>query len=290
MHRARLPLLLVIALAGCRQEPAPEAPAPAAPAPVVEAPATTPAAVPEAPAAGQVPRAFLCRGNEPFWSLDISAASALLKTPEAETPLSGELKATPTGAYTFRGADEDEPTAVVEAMITPGQCFDTMADGPASPFGAVVMLADGNKGNGCCTAEFGLDLAAAPAFDPATVSEDAWTRHVIELSDAIDRCAMDGGVATDVVTAAWPTNHGKAVVRLRDSGQDRFDCLIDLESGDIESVEPATGQTPAEAAGPLWLPARDNPPVLTCGRVERVMDVGDIARAYLHYTEGCPTG
>lgn len=289
MRRARLPLLLVIALVGCRQEPAPEAPAPAAPAPVAQAPAV-PDAAPAAPATGQVPRAFLCRGNEPFWSLDISASSALLKTPEAETPLDGELEATGTGAYTFRGTDEDEPGSVVEAMITPGQCFDTMADGPASPFNAVVQLAGGQQGNGCCTAEFGIDLAAAPAFDEGAVPEDAWTRHVIELSDAIDRCAMDAGVATEVVTAAWPTNHGKAVVRLRDSGQDRFDCLIDLESGDIESVKPATGQTPAEIAGPLWLPVRDNPPVLTCGRVERVMDVGDTARAYLHYTEGCPKG
>lgn len=288
MRLARLPLLLVIALVGCRQDPAPEAPA-ATPAPVAEAPAAAPAA-PEPPASGQVPRAFLCRGNEPFWSLDISATSALLKTPDAETPLTGELKATGTGAYTFRGADEDEPTTAVEAVITPGQCFDTMADGPASPFSAVVVLAGGSEGTGCCTAEFGLDLAAAPAFDEGAAPEGAWTRYVIELSDAIDRCATDGGVATDVVTAAWPTNRGKAIVRLRDSGMDRFDCLIDLETGDIESVKPATGQTPAEIAGPLWLPVRDNPPVLTCGRVERVMDVGDTARAYLHYTEGCPKG
>lgn len=286
MRHVCLPLLFVIALAGCRQAPEPETPAPAAPAPVAETPAPAPA--PETAPAGQVPRAFLCRGNEPFWSLDISTASALLKTPESEVPLAGTLKATSTGAYTFRGADEDDAALVVEAMITPGQCFDTMADGPASPFSAVVKLADGAEGNGCCSVEFGLDLAAAPAFDAATAGDAAWTRYLGELSEAIDRCALDGGVATEAVTAAWPVNHGKATVRLRDSGMERFDCLIDMETGDIESVTPATGQTPAEAAGPLWLPARDNPPVLTCGRVERVMDVGDIVRAYLHYTEGCP--
>ena len=85
MRRARLPLLLVILLAGCREAPAPEAPAPAAETPVAEAPAPAP----ETAVDGQVPRAFLCRGNEPFWSLDISAASALLKTPESETAFNG---------------------------------------------------------------------------------------------------------------------------------------------------------------------------------------------------------
>ena len=53
---------------------------------------------------------------------------------------------------------------------------------------------------------------------------------------------------------------------------------------DHSSQEP----TPSEQAGPLWLPARDTPPVLHCGKVERVMDVGDTVRGYLHYTEGCP--
>lgn len=289
MRRAHLPLLLVITLAGCRQEPAAEAPAEtSAPAPVAEAPAATPA--PAGAPAGQVPHAFLCRGNEPFWSLDISARSALLKTPETEIALTGELKATSTGAYTFRGADEDDAATAVEALITPGQCFDTMADGPASPYNAVAMLADGREGSGCCSVEFGLDLAATPAFTAANAAEAAWTRHLVDLSDAIDRCAMDGGVATEAVTAAWPMNHGKAMVRLRDNGKDRFDCLIDLGSGDIESVTPAGDANPVETAGPLWLPARDTPPVLTCGRVERVMDVGDSVRGYLHYTEGCPAG
>ena len=286
MRRARLPLLLVILLAGCREAPAPEAPAPAAETPVAEAPAPAP----ETAVDGQVPRAFLCRGNEPFWSLDISAASALLKTPESETAFSGALEATGTGAYTFRGNDGDEPAATVEAMITPGHCFDTMADVPASPYSAVAVLPGGTQGSGCCSVEYGLDLASAPAFDSAVVAENAWTRHLAELSEAIERCATDGGVATEAVTAAWPMNHGKATVRLRDSGGDRFDCLIDMEMGDIESVAPATDVTPAEAAGPVWRPAGDNPPVLTCGRVERVMDVGDTVRAYLHYTEGCPTG
>ena len=173
-------------------------------------------------------------------------------------------------------------------MITPGQCFDTMADGPASPYSALVQLGAGREGSGCCSVEFGLDLAAAPAFEPVGKPEAEWTHHLHELSDAIDRCVLDAGVATDVVTAAWPMNHGKAMVRLRDAGMDRFDCLIDLETGEIESVSPAGEPTPSEQAGPLWLPARDTPPVLHCGRVERVTDANGGLAGWLHYPEGCP--
>lgn len=281
-----LPLLPLILLVACsRQEPpAPETAQ--APAPLVEAPATPEPAA--AAPAGQVPRAFLCRGNEPFWSLDISADSALLKTPDAETALSGELKASDSGALTFRGAPPDSPAESVAAVLSPAQCFDSMADGPARPFSAVVSFADGRQGSGCCSAEYGLDLDAAPAFDGAGKPAQDWSRLLPGLSAAISRCALDAGVATDAVTQAWLLEQGKAGVRLRDTGNDRFDCVIDLETGEIEDVAAvgAADRRPGEGM-PLWLPARENPPVLDCGRVERVLDVGDVLAGYLHYPEGC---
>jgi uncharacterized membrane protein len=282
-----LALALLIPLAACRQE----APAPAADAP--PPPPMAPVAEPTPPPASEatvatVPRAFLCRGNEPFWSLDITADRALLKTPDAETELAGALVAADGGSFRFTGAPEGSPAESVAALITPGQCFDTMADGPAFPFSAQASFGGGEAVNGCCSAEMGLDLEAAPAFDAAGKPDTDWTRRLPDLDEAIGRCVQDAGVVTVAVTTAWPMNRGKAGVRLRDPGEARFDCVVDLGSGKIDDVNavPADDVMPGEGE-PLWLPAGSGPPILDCGRVERVMLGGDAVVGYLHYTDGC---
>ena len=281
MKRLALPATLIALLAACGDAP-PPAPAPTPVAPPQAAPAQeTPPATP-----GQVPRAFLCRGNEPFWSLDIQATGAMLKTPDAETELVGELKANPGGSFAFRGAPDGSPEEEASALISPGQCFDTMADGPAMPFTAQVSLAGGQVTSGCCSVEYGLDLAYAPQADAGIKEANDWSRLLPELSGAMQRCVRDAGVATDVVTTAWATHRGQAGVRLRDTGGDRFDCYVNLETGAIEDVTPvpADDTMPGEGA-PLWIPERAPPPVLACGRVERVSESED--GGYLHYREGC---
>lgn len=288
MTRALLPLMLCLALAACgRGEPAaPPAAEEAAATPA--GPADAPPAPPSGPGPGEVPRAFLCRGSEPFWSLDIGGGAALLKTPDSETLLEGPLKALAGGAYAFQGAPADAPSETVAAMLSPAQCFDTLAGGPARPFSAVVSFAEGGEGSGCCEVEYGLDMASAPVFDPATAPADAWTRELPSLADAIARCVADAGVATEAVTRAWPTNHGKATVRLRDAGAARFDCRLDLGSGNIEAVaEVAAGDVAPGEGRPVYLPARDAAPVLHCGRVERVLGPGGQLRGYLHHGDGC---
>lgn len=285
MKTRLLALALVIPLAACRQE----APAPAAEAPPPPPMATAPEpAPPEDTAVPTVPRAFLCRGNEPFWSLDITADRALLKTPDAETELQGELAAADGGSFRFTGAPEGSPEESVATLIAPGQCFDTMADGPAFPFSAQASFGGGAPVNGCCSAEMGLDLDAAPVFEAAGKPDTDWTRRLAELDEAIGRCVQDAGVVTVAVTSAWPMNRGKAGVRLRDPGDARFDCIVDLGSGKIDNVTAvaADDRVPNEGQ-PLWLPAGNGPPILGCGRVERVMLGGDAVVGYLHYTDGC---
>ena len=53
-----------------------------------------------------------------------------------------------------------------------------------------------------------------------------------------------------------------------------------LNAVDAGDTMPGEGQ-------PLWLPAGNGPPILDCGRVERVMLGGDAVVGYLHYTDGC---
>jgi uncharacterized membrane protein len=290
MKRLALTLTLLATLAACKAPPAPPAPpaapAPTAPASVAPDPAPAPAAAPAVASPGHVPRAFVCRGNEPFWRLDIDAGGARLRTPEADIALLGGFKANSGGSFAFRGAPDGSPEDEVSALITPGQCFDTLADGPAMPFNVQASFAEGVVSSGCCTVEYGIDLAAAPEAEAGAKPASDWSRRLPELSGAIQRCVSDGGVATDVVTTAWPMNRGKAGVRLRDTGGDRFDCVVDLETGAIEDVTPvAAGDTLPGEGMPLWLPDRENPPLLHCGRVERVP--ADQEGGTLHYPEGC---
>lgn len=280
-----LTLALLLPLAACQQEaPAPSAEAPPPP-PMAPVPEPSP---PEQAAVPTVPRAFLCRGNEPFWALDITADRALLKTPDGETELNGSLVASEGGSYRFTGAPDGSPAEAVAALVTPGQCFDTMADGPALPFTAQASFGGGEAVNGCCSAEMGLDLDAAPVFDAASKPDTDWTRRLPDLDEAIGRCVQDAGVVTVAVTSAWPMNKGKAGVRLRDPGDARFDCIVDLGSGKIENVGAVANDDRLPGEGqPLWLPAGNGPPILDCGRVERVMLGGDAVVGYLHYTDGC---
>lgn len=291
-----LSLLLALLLAACGRQ-APEAPGTAAPAPAPagdvadaaggneEAPAPAGSA---APGPGEVPRAFLCRGNEPFWALDAGDGEGLFKQPEGELPLDGELRALAGGAWRFRGAPVDGPGELVEALISPGQCFDSMADGPAQPWSAVVNW-PGGQGQGCCRAEFGLDMANAPVHEPLAKPEQDWSRWLPELAAPLERCAFDAGVATEAATRAWPMNHGKTGVRLRDSGGERFDCVVDAGTGVIESVQPVMAGDPLPGEGaPEWRPAREDAPMLHCGRVERVIGPDGRLQGWLYYRDGCP--
>ncbi len=290
MRAALLLPLTVLALAACSPAPGPPEAGTdvAAPLPADDAASRAEAqALPEVPA-DQVPRSFSCSGNEPFWSLDLSRQGGLLSEPGSETLLVGELAATGTGAWTFRGAPEDEPGAFAGAVLSPAQCFDTMADGPAMPFSVAVRFADGREGTGCCRAEYGLDLENAPVFAAAGKPAGDWSRALPELGRAVLRCAFDGGVVTEGVSKAWPLNRGKAAVRLVDSGGDRFDCLVDLGTGDIESVQPVpAGDIQAGEDQPRWLPPGETRPVLPCGRVERIEADGGLLTGWLHYTDGC---
>src|SRR5690606_36946543 len=127
----------------------------------------------------------------PFWSLELGHRGGVLTEPGDETLLVGELAATETGAWTFRGSPEDEPGAFIGAVLSPAQCFDTMADGPAMPYSAALQFADGRSGSGCCTLEAGLDLENAPVFDAASKSGDDWSRMLPTLGPAVLRCAFD---------------------------------------------------------------------------------------------------
>jgi len=67
-------------------------------------------------------------------------------------------------------------------------------------------------------------------------------------------------------------------VRMIEAGG-AVDCTVDAAGRGAPSLAPAAAAVPA---GPLYYPAREPPPVVACGRLERVQLRAGTA-GYLHY-------
>lgn len=275
---ALLPLLL---LAACTRAPEPPPPAPepvAMPAAVPE-PAPTPATAP-----AQVLLALSCAG-EPGWTLDIGGdGRGELRADSGDVDLVGRLEPAGSG-HAYRAAPEDAPSETFAALITPAACFPAEEGAAALAYSVQLSFADGRQAAGCCSGETGLDVLAAPAFVAADA--DDWSRRLATAAGPIVRCALDGGVDTRAVIGVREPAPGKLAVRLRDSDDARFDCLIDLQDGDIEAVGPAD-DADADEGRSEWLPADpDVFPRLQCGSVFRDVDEAGELRGWVHRRDGC---
>jgi hypothetical protein len=278
----------LLLLAACTRAPAPPAAEPVAPEPVATPAAPTPAPAATPPPDGAVDGHLLslaCAGDAPTWRLDIEAdGRGRLREEAGDVELVGELRAA-RGAFTYRATAEDAPTESFAALVTPGACFPP-DNAPAQDFGAQLSFADGRQSSGCCRGEFGLDVLQAGEFAPTDRHD--WTRDLVSLADFVERCALDGGVDTRAVTRVVAGDGGKLVVRLRDSDGARFDCLIDRENRDIESIVPLTGAAAVDESRSEWLPADpDALPRLGCGQVFRHSAADGVLRGWVHVRDGC---
>lgn len=101
----------------------------------------------EAPAPTPLPRPLLCRGNEPFWALSVTAQGARFESPERGTvPLRrhGEAAGFRGGVLAFDAGGETLDLTVVRQA-----CSDGMSD---RPYGLAALV--WNRGElfleGCC--------------------------------------------------------------------------------------------------------------------------------------------
>ncbi|TVS00340.1 MAG: hypothetical protein EA406_00685 [Rhodospirillales bacterium] len=249
--------------------------------------------LPAAAADDLVVQALSCRGNEPFWALDISATSAfersLLADGSFERTYQGRLSSfaflDPPWAV-FRGETEDAETVVLVAREE--ACFDTMK-GEAFDQRAVVSFPDGTAATGCCHATLGLDVVNAPEAVPETKPAGDWSRLLPHFAAGIERCVAAMAEPVAAVTTAWPMNRGLIGVRLQDAGGTRTDCIVGQTGDRIDRLDVvAEGDRLRGEDGPALLLAADGPPLLTCGRVERVVTEQGGTWGYLHYGGPCP--
>jgi uncharacterized membrane protein len=161
---------------------------------------------------------FNCRGEEPFWHVELTGSSAKLSQPgSAAQTFKGEMKnlsylKPPWIVWRGTAGGLTEPLVLV---MRQEQCHSTMADGPAMPYRAILSLRPGEAATGCCT---------------TTAAASAWTDRLPDLLPAIRKCVIDSGVAVRSVTKAWPMNRGMVGVRLVDLKGGRSDCIADARA------------------------------------------------------------
>jgi uncharacterized membrane protein len=235
------------------------------------------------------PAHMKCTGNEPFWSIDVGPSNALLDRlaqPRERAVYRGQLQRfmyLEPEWLVWRGQSIRQSTHVLTIVARREACQDTMADGPPADYRAIVSFADGTAATGCCRARFAYDANEAPLADYAKKATDDWSRLLPDLAPAVGACINDSGVPVASVAHAALLEDGRAGVLLRSTDGSLQTCTVDLATRKIESIQPLTSTAPAATDRPRLLPAREQPPLVTCGRLERALDERGQLTGYLHY-------
>lgn len=235
------------------------------------------------------PAHMKCTGNEPSWSIDVGPSNALLDRlaqPRERAVYRGQLQRfiyLEPEWLVWRGQSIRQSTHMLTIVARREACQDTMADGPPADYRAIISFADGTAATGCCRARFAYDVNEAPLAEPAKKAPDDWSRLLPDLATGIVACINDGGVPVASVAHAAPLETGRASILLRSTDGSLQTCTVDLATRKIESIQSLAGTPPAGTDRPRLLPAREQPPLVTCGRLERALDERGQLTGYLHY-------
>jgi uncharacterized membrane protein len=263
-------------------------------------------AAPATPAGlAELPTAFECSGNEPFWNLTIrqdtaefsSLASTLGPEISALRGSYGSLSRVAEPLFVWRGRAQGTPREVV-VFITQTRCVDTMSDREgqtAFPYSARVSLPNDQLLAGCCragAAAAGSRVAAAaerlPAADLQSKPTDDWSRLLIELLAPIKACLARAPGTVTRVTKAWPMNKAMTGVRIRDDAAGYWECVAEAQGAAVHLFEPlptGTARLPGEDRV-LFTPAAQAPPSGRCYKHERVLFPEGELLGWLSY-DGC---
>jgi hypothetical protein len=225
-----------------------------------------------------------CRGDDPSWRLDANRASAVFT---AQAPRKREV--------VFRGslqtlASVAPPTVVWRGDTThlPRETLILTAREEActSPAGAgnhraIMSIRAGEAVTGCCLARAGYDARAAPVANLGAKGADDWSRQLTDLLPAINACVTREGARLKAVANASPQGSSSVKVRLMSTTGAVLDCSADASGRGTPSLA-AVADAPAPGS-PLYYPPRDPPPLVSCGKLERVLTPRGALAGYLHY-------
>lgn len=144
----------------------PEGPRPPAVSPLVapiETGATAPAPVPTVEPLTYQATAFVARGNEPFWNVQVAGNTATYRTPENQNGRQIQVNRLAfAGGVEYIGVLNGQPFVL---NMRPGRCQDSMAD-QRFPLTARLTVR-GNTVEGCAAP----GTPAAPAATPADTAD-----------------------------------------------------------------------------------------------------------------------
>lgn len=235
----------------------------------------TPAALAAPPAQPIVVQGLDCRADEAGWRIDAGRSSAVFTTAtprKREVVFRGSLQTLSASAMVWRGDSTHLPKETMvlvareEACKSPG----------AGTFRAVLSIRPNEASTGCCVIRAGYDARVAPIASLA--GKDDWSRALPEVIAAVNACLAREGARAQSVANAAAAGSGTVRVRIVETNG-AVDCTVDAAGRGTPAIAAADG-TPVP--GPLFYPAREPPPIVSCGRLERVQLKGGTA-GYLHY-------
>jgi uncharacterized membrane protein len=234
----------------------------------------------------------LCRGEEPFWQLEASRTTAVLNRLATKGNREVIFRGAPQAfmylqpaAVVWRGDSTRLPRETLVVTLREEACRSTIADGPPLPWRAMLSLKTGEALTGCCTVLAGYDVKAAPVAEFAKKSQEDWARSLPEMTPAINLCLRNSDAKAKWIAKAGPAGNGMTAVRMIQISDKAVDCEADSSGKGAAKIVPVNASDPPlpGAGNPLFYPARDMPPMVRCGKLERVTDRNGVTTGYLHY-------
>jgi len=232
-----------------------------------------------------VVQGFECRSDDPNWKLDASRASAqfVLTTAKGkrEVVFRGALQPlayAPSPLIVWRGDTTHLPRETLVVTLREEACQG------AATHRAVLSVKAGEAMIGCCTMRTGYDARIAPAANYTAKNPDDWARLLPELLPAINLCVAREGNRVKWVSGATPPSQGMSVVRVVET-TGTVDCVADLAGRGTPKIDAVSATEPplSTTGNPRFYPPREPPPMVNCGKLERVLTKSGALAGYLHY-------
>jgi len=228
-----------------------------------------------------------CRGEESGgWRLEANRTSAQLTTQsprKREIVFRGSMQLlgfTTPPTVVWRGDSTHLPRETLVLTAREDACGPNPAAAGSPGYRAVVSIRPNEAASGCCAVRAGYDARVAPVANPAAKPADDWSRAIIDLLPAINACVARDAAKLKAVAGSSDAAQGPVRIQLVETGGATVDCTIDASGRGTPTLTAASATT---VTGPLFYPPREPPPLVACGRLERVQTPRGALAGYLHY-------